>query len=49
MNENQTKVTISIHVIEGATNFRKIDTHIEKEIPQVGQIGDIGAELTKLG
>ena len=46
MNENQTKATLSIHVILGASGFTKIKT---QERPQIGQISDPVAELTKLG
>ena len=46
MNENQTKVTLPIHAILGVSNFTKINT---QEIPQIGEIGDPVAELTKLG
>ena len=45
MNENQTKATLPIHVILGAGDFTKIKT---QERPQIGQIGDPVAELTKL-
>ena len=46
MNENQTKATLLIHVILGASGFTKIKT---QERPQIGQISDPVAELTKLG
>ena len=46
MNENQTKATLPIHVILGASDFTKIRT---QERPRIGQIGDPVAELTKLG
>ena len=46
MNENQTKATLAIHVILGASDFTKIKT---QERPRIGQIDDPVAELTKLG
>ena len=45
MNENQTKATLPIHVILGASNFSKIKT---QERTRVGQIGDPVAGLTTL-
>ena len=45
MNENQTKATLPIQVILGASDFTKIKT---QERPRIGQIGDPVAELTKL-
>ena len=44
MNENQTKATLLIHIILGAGDFTKIKT---QERPQIGQIGDPVAELTR--
>ena len=45
INENQTKATLPIHVILGASDFTKIKA---QERPRIGQIGDPVAELTKL-
>ena len=46
LNENQTKATLPIHIILGASDFTKIKT---QERPRIGQIGDPVLELTKLG
>ena len=46
INENQTKATLSKHVILGASNFTKIKI---QEKPRIGEICYPVAELTKFG